>query len=151
VFTILLGFMQFGWQQADWNVIQQQYIDHFKWNTSQAKLLEGLVTTVYSAGAMIGAIAGGSFVKYGKWNMIMISNISALIGYGFCVYAQIWAVFAGRFFLGLAIGGYCVFCPKFVNEITPVEYRGPVGAMSQVSVAVGILIVPIYGFFYDYK
>jgi MFS family permease len=62
--------------------------------------------------------------------MIMVSNVSALIGYGFCIYAEVWAVLTGRFFLGLAIGGYCVFCPKFVNEITPIEFRGPVGAMS---------------------
>jgi MFS family permease len=96
---------------------------------------------------MIGAISGGAFVKYGKWNMIMACNISSLVGYGFCVYAELYSVMIGRFFLGLAIGGYCVFCPKFVNEITPVEYRGPVGAMSVVATATGIVIVSIYGFY----
>ena len=106
------------------------------------------MTTVYSAGAMIGALSGGYFAKYGKWNMIMVSNISALIGYGFCIEGSIDFVFIGRFFLGLAIGGYCVFCPKFVNEITPLEFRGPVGAMSQVAVAIGILVVAVYGLFY---
>ena len=44
-----------------------------------------MVTTIYCLGAMIGALSGGAFFKYGKWNMIMFYNFNCLIGYGFCL------------------------------------------------------------------
>ena len=100
---------------------------NYQWDTDQLTFWSAIITTIYSAGAMVGALSGGYFVKYGKWNMIMVCNICALVGYSFCLVASLWAVLIGRFFLGLSIGGYCVFCPKFVNEITPLEFRGPVG------------------------
>ena len=99
---------------------------------------------------MVGALTGGYFVKCGKWNMIMVCNVAACAGYAFCLVASIQAVLIGRFFLGLSIGGYCVFCPKFVNELTPVEYRGPVGALSQVSVVFAVMLPSVLGLFYDY-
>ena len=68
---------------------------------------------------MLGALCGGFFAKYGKWNMIMLANVFAGVGYGFTIYAEIWAVMIGRVSLGIAIGFYCCFCPKFVSEITP--------------------------------
>jgi MFS family permease len=79
---------------------------------------------------MVGALSGGVFAKFGKWNMIMVANVFAAVGYAFCIYAQLWAVIVGRVSLGIAIGFYCCFCPKFVNEITPQEYRGPVGSLA---------------------
>jgi MFS family permease len=57
----------------------------------------------------------------------------------------------GRFFLGLSMGGYCVSCPKFVNEISPVELRGPIGAMSQIICTFGIFLPSAFAMFFDYE
>ena len=83
-----------------------------------------LPTTIYEVGAMTGAIAGGFMVKHGKWNCIMVCN--GLIGIGYClmVMANLWAVYLGRFFAGLAIGGLSVFGSKMLNEISPTEFTG---------------------------
>jgi MFS family permease len=86
------------------------------------------MTTIYSLGAMIGALSSGQFYKYGKWNMIMACNLTAAVGYVFTIMGSLATVFVGRFLLGAAIGGYGIYCPKFINEISPLEIRAPVGA-----------------------
>ena len=86
-----------------------------------------MLTSVYNGGAMIGALSAASFMRFGKWNMILCCNMLILTGYVFTVISSIWALFVGRVLIGIAIGGYNVFIPKFINEITPIEYRGPVG------------------------
>jgi MFS family permease len=99
---------------------------------------------------MLGALSGGFFARFGKWNMIMLANLCAALGYGFTIYAHLWAVIVGRVCLGIAIGFYCCFCPKFVNEITPAEYRGPVGSLSQIAVTIGVTVPTAIGLTYDY-
>ena len=97
-----------------------------------------LPTSIYEVGAITGAMTGGYFAKYGKWNCIMMCNVLAGFGYFFTILIEIWAIYIGRTLLGLAIGGYCVFVPKFVNEITPTKYSGPIGAISQLSICFAI-------------
>lgn len=128
--TLFLGFFQFGYQQGNWNVIQVPYKNHYKWDPDQTNFYDSIVTTVYSVGAMIGALGSGVFFKYGKWNVIMACNMIALVGTLLTTVAGIYFVIGGRFLLGLAIGGYNVYVPKFLNEISPVEYRGPVGGIN---------------------
>ena len=61
------------------------------------------------------------------------------------------SVMIGRFFLGLSMGGFNVSCPKFVNEISPVELRGPIGAMSQLCCNFAIVLPSAFAMFYDYE
>jgi MFS family permease len=110
-----------------------------------------IITTVFNLGAMTGAIIGGVFgSKFGKWNMIMACNVVCTFGYVFCVYAHIWAVMIGRFLTGLGIGGFSVFVPKFINEITPFEYKGPMGTVLIIGCTTGILLPSVFALFYDY-
>jgi len=109
-----------------------------------------LPTSIYEVGAMTGAISGGYLAKYGKWNCIMVCNGLIGIGYCFMIVADLWAIYVGRFFAGLAIGGFCVFVPKTLNEIAPTEYTGQIGAMGQLSIAWAIAMPPTTGFFFNY-
>ena len=104
-----------------------------------------LISSIFEFGAMIGALSGGYFIKYGQWNCLMACNILATIGYGFLVAAEVWAVYVGRFLLSLAIGGFCIFVPKFVMEVTPIEYTGPIGGFSQFSITFGLWLPSIAG------
>ena len=81
--------------------------------------------------------------------MIMITNFIMLVGYAFTIEAELWAVFAGRIILGFGVGGYCVYCIKFVSELTPIEYRGPIGAIAELSIATGRWFPAIGGLFID--
>jgi len=101
------------------------------------------VTSIYEIGAMIGALSGGYFIKYGMWNCLMFCNLIATFGYAFMVAEILWAVYLGRALIGLAVGGFCVFVPKFVNEITPIEMNGPIGGFAQFSITFGIFLPSI--------
>lgn len=101
---------------------------------------------------MTGAILGGILgQKYGKWNMILACNIVATVGYVFCVWAHLWAVCIGRFIIGLTIGGFSVFVPQFVNDVTPLEYRGPMGTSLIIGCTTGILLPSTFALFYPYE
>jgi MFS family permease len=110
--------------------LQLIYKEIYNWDDDELTFYTSMITSVYNLAAMVGALSSAAFMKYGKWNMIMACNICILIGYCFTVYSSIWALFVGRIMIGLAIGGYNVFIPKFINEIAPIEYRGPIGVSS---------------------
>ena len=97
------------------------------------------ISTSYTIGETVGALLGSAFTRCRKWNMIMASNFCVFFGYVLCVTLidGLFVAAVGRFIIGLAIGGYSTFCPKFVNESTPIELRGPTGVTSQVMVSVG--------------
>ena len=46
----------------------------------------------------------------------------------------------GKFFTGVAAGGYNVFCPKYIMEVAPKEISGSAGATFCLIVCVGITI-----------
>lgn len=106
-----------------------------------------MITSLYDGGCTIGAISAGLFIGFGKWRMIMICNVLMAVGYAFTIYAELWAVFTGRIILGLGVGSYCVYCIKFVSEIVPIEYRGPMGAFAEFSIATGRFFPSIVGLF----
>ena len=45
-----------------------------------------------------------------------------------------------RFIIGLAAGSSIVITPLYINEISPVEWRGTLGSMNQLSINLGILL-----------
>jgi len=51
----------------------------------------------------------------------------------------------GRFLYGVAGGGFGVFCPMFVSELCPKEYRGPIGTVNQLMINLGIFFISIFG------
>lgn len=54
-------------------------------------------------------------------------------------------ILIGRFILGMSAGSFSVFCPKFVAEMAPAEYRGPFGSLNQLMCTVGIFVVACLG------
>ena len=87
-------------------------------------------------------------MAYGRWNCIIISNIIVFIGGGLTLIDNPSYVLAGRFIYGFASGAFSVFCPKYLNEIAPIELTGPIGSMIQVTVTFGILVPFIIGVFF---
>ena len=55
----------------------------------------------------------------------LISDDAYTLWYTLCI---------GRFIWGLALGTFNVISAKFVNEISPIEYKGSFGATLQLSV-----------------
>jgi MFS family permease len=69
-------------------------------------------------------------MKYGKWNMIVATNLFILVGIAVSMVDNNIVIILGRFIFGMAAGAFSVFCPKFTSEIAPAEYRGPLGAIN---------------------
>jgi len=36
----------------------------------------------------------------------------------------------GRFIYGVSVGAFSVFCPKYIAEVSPIEVKGPAGALT---------------------
>jgi MFS family permease len=47
----------------------------------------------------------------------------------------------GRFIYGLASGSFNVFGPLYITETAPIEIKGPLGALTELGISIGILIV----------
>lgn len=44
---------------------------------------------------------------------------------------------------GIAAGAFTVFCPKYINDITPIELTGPLGGINQFMCTFGIMVVGV--------
>lgn len=99
---------------------------------------------------MIGALAAGPIAKIGRWKCIMLCNVFVIIGNGMQFLWTNYPLFlAGRVVFGIAAGGFSVFCPKYISEVSPKEISGPAGAMFQVMVAFGVFFSLIITFPFD--
>jgi MFS family permease len=87
-----------------------------------------LITTLCSLGGAIGSLTSGPFMKYGKKNCILVTNVIVIIGASLTLVKIKEVVAAGRFIYGLGAGAFSVFVPSFINEITPTELKGPFGS-----------------------
>lgn len=96
--------------------------------------------------------------KYGKKNCILVANVLVIIGAGVTTIRAEPAIVVGRFIYGLATGSFSVLVPSFsnktpkfliilciVNEVAPTELKGPLGAVTQILITVGIMIAFFLG------
>lgn len=70
----------------------------------------------------------------------MIANAVLIVGVSLTLVDHFHALCVGRFIYGLSVGGFSVFCPKYIAETAPIEIKGPAGALTQVCITLGILI-----------
>lgn len=78
-----------------------------------------------------GSLFALRFVKYGRWNCIVFTNILIILGSAMGLFPKIDLLFKiGRFIFGLAGGSYGVFCVKYINEVAPTEIKGSVGGLT---------------------
>lgn len=70
-----------------------------------------------------------------------LTNGLLWLGVGIAMIGQSLTVICiGRFIWGTAFGTFSVICAKYVNEITPVEYKGQFGAINQLLLTLGACI-----------
>ena len=89
-----------------------------------------IVTVILCIGAMIAAGSAGSLTRYGKWNMIHLTNVLIIVAAAVCMIDNIYVILLGKFLYGMGAGAMTVFCTTFVNEIAPEEYKGLLGTMN---------------------
>jgi len=123
------------------------FLGVFKIEKDDENFWKGAVTAITSVGAMIGCLfCGPVSQKLGKKLSIHLANVLVVIG---CVLPVIsinrYLMLAGRFITGLSAGAFSVFVPSFINEIAPIELKGPCGTATAININLGILLAAIMG------
>ncbi|GAB2285247.1 hypothetical protein Dimus_019700 [Dionaea muscipula] len=104
-------------------------------------MLEGLVVSIFIAGAFIGSLMCGSLMdRFGCRRTLQINTIPLVVGAILSGQAHsademLW----GRFLVGLGIGVNTVLVPIYISEVAPTKYRGSLGSLCQVGTCLGII------------
>ena len=105
-----------------------------------------LFQSILVFGAAVGALSCSYFLKQGKLRLMYATNALLCIGVGISLISdKTYSICIGRFIWGLSIGTFNVISAKFVNEISPIEYKGFFGATLQLSVTLGQCIPSFLG------
>lgn len=148
IFVVGIGAINFGYAIGVFNSMQDDFIvvfGYFNDTKEEKEQILTAMTTISSVGMAIGALFSAPFTKFGKKNCIHFTNILVLIACGLCLVKKLGVVLAGRFLYGVAGGAFSVFVPSFINEVTPVELKGPFGSSTQILITLGIMIANLLG------
>ena len=98
-------------------------------------------------------MSGGFLInKFGRKGSIMYNCVFFALSYLCLVTAQnVWMLFAGRFFSGMASGITSICCPTYLSEIASPSVRGMLGSCFQLMVTVGVLYVGVIGAFLSWR
>ncbi|KAI3789469.1 hypothetical protein L2E82_02266 [Cichorium intybus] len=114
-------------------------------------ILEGLVVSIFIAGAFLGSAGAGYLVdRLGFRKTLQVDTIPLILGAILSAQAHsldqlLW----GRFFVGLGIGANAVLVPIYISEVAPTKYRGTLGSLCQIGTCTGIIASLSLGIFSD--
>lgn len=70
-----------------------------------------------------------------------------MLGTLLTLFPNFYTLIAGRIIQGLCVGLYSALVPLFVNEISPMEVAGRLGALNQLLIVSGIVITNLIALF----
>lgn len=125
--------------------MQSHFPQCIEMNTSQF----ALVSSIYTLGGFLGALCGGPCCnRYGRLISMRLTTILFVVGPCFeSLATNIGLISIGRFFSGIGAGAAIVVVPIYISEIAPPKKRGLFGALTQVTINVGILMSQLLGYF----
>lgn len=130
LFTICIGTIQFGYSIGAWNTVTDAYFTKFPTTKEDKTNKQSFIQVITIAGSAIAAMFGGPLLVIGRWKCILLTNFLVLSGSFMCISSNYWVFVAGRFVFGAAAGAFSLFCPKYLAEVAPTEYKGPIGSLS---------------------
>ncbi|WOK93513.1 putative plastidic glucose transporter 1 [Canna indica] len=103
--------------------------------------LEGLVVSIFIAGAFIGSLSIASLVdKFGSRRTFQLGTMPLILGALLSAQAHnLVEMLWGRFLVGLGIGANTVLVPLYISEVSPTKYRGSLGTLCQIGTCLGII------------
>lgn len=107
------------------------------------------ISSMFTLGGLLGALGAGPLSsRHGRRPAMRSTAIIYIIGSLVETLSPAVALMSiGRLFSGLAAGASTVIVPLYISEIAPPKERGLFGAMTQVSINVGILASQTLGYF----
>ncbi|KAI5966843.1 uncharacterized protein KGF55_000252 [Candida pseudojiufengensis] len=163
VSIICLGSLQFGYHMAELNSPELvltckksqpgsgPYEDSFFGQRGFKKCLPmtpdqiGLVTSIFSIGGLIGSFYVGFLAdKYGRKMTGYLHCAMYILGSMINGLSNTYiSLLIGRFVCGLGAGSALVITSLYINEVSPINSKGLLGSMNQVSINVGILFTQL--------
>ncbi|PKS05835.1 hypothetical protein jhhlp_007664 [Lomentospora prolificans] len=110
------------------------------------------ISSVYTIGGLIGALSAGPISSnQGRLPAMRLTALSYFAGsFLETISASVFTLGSGRLITGLGAGASTVIVPLYISEVAPPNERGIFGAMTQVSINVGILATQTLGYFLSY-
>lgn len=110
--------------------------------------MEELVVSVVLAGAMVGALSGGSLSdRLGRRVTLISGGALFVVGSVLALLApNVGVLIAARALLGIAIGFTSVTAPVYVSELSPPGSRGMLIGLYQFALTVGIALADLVGY-----
>ncbi|GKT64050.1 LOW QUALITY PROTEIN: MFS sugar transporter [Colletotrichum tofieldiae] len=124
-------------------VASNTFKDAFSPDTST----EGLVVSMFTAGAFFGAGAAGPLGdRLGRRGTIVTGALFFLLGGGLQTGARdIHMMWVGRLISGLGVGALCMIVPLYQAELAHPSIRGTVTALQQLMIGIGAFVATWVG------
>ncbi|KAK6213278.1 hypothetical protein QIS74_09280 [Colletotrichum tabaci] len=124
-------------------VASNTFKDAFSPDTST----EGLVVSMFTAGAFFGAGAAGPLGdRLGRRGTIVAGALFFLLGGGLQTGARdIHMMWVGRLMSGLGVGALCMIVPLYQAELAHPSIRGTVTALQQLMIGIGAFVATWVG------
>ena len=102
---------------------------------------EGAIVSSLLLGAMVGALAGGSWAdRFGRKRTIIAAALLFILGILLAIVAESeYVLILARFVIGLGVGVASDTVPLYIGEMAPPEHRGRLVSMNQLMITVGIV------------
>jgi len=127
--VISMGVLAYGYDSAfiGTTIAQESFKRDFGINASNKNEITSNITSIYSAGGLVGALLMYPFLELlGRRATVIISDAIFIVGAIMCTVpnGQLSLVLAGRFFTGMGVGGIAAVSPIYIAEISPPAIRG---------------------------
>lgn len=97
-----------------------------------------IITSLNPLGSLIGSILAGYLAKYiGHRQNIIISDMIIILATIITVIPYTFCFGLGRLLSGIGSGCFCMLCPLYLNEISPVEISGQIGSLMMIMSCIG--------------
>lgn len=109
----------------------------------------GLVSSIFTLGGLIGALAAGPLAaRYGRLAVMRANTVFLALGPAAEALApNIGVMAAGRCVSGLGAGVAVVVVPIYISETAPPQEKGFFGAFTQIMTNMGIFTTQLLGYF----
>ena len=115
---------------------------------SLSTAMEEVVVSVVLAGAMLGAVVGGTFAdRAGRRTVLLWGGALFIAGSVLAPLSpNVWCLVVSRVLLGVAIGFTSVTAPVYVSELAPPQSRGMLIGLYQFALTGGIALADLAGY-----
>jgi len=119
----------------------------FELGFADSSVLKGWVVSSTLAGAAVGSFTGGALAdKIGRRRTFQLNALPLFLGTLLSATSRGFeSMVLGRILAGIGIGCSSAVVPLYISEISPMEDRGALGSLNQVSINIGILLAIVAG------